>query len=232
MIPKTSDGRVLFCIPWHDHVIVGTTDIPVESAVLEPEALDAEIDFILETVGGYLTEPPKRSDILSVFAGIRPLVSRSDAKNTAALSRSHELFVDADVVITITGGKWTTYRRMAEEAVDRAVKIGGFKGKACITKNLQISAPPKSSGDRLHEDLPYTEDDVVRAVRDEMARTVEDVLARRTRTLFLNAAAAIEMAPKIAEIMAKELEKDRDWVAAELAAFATTAGKYRSDPPA
>ncbi|HQZ96459.1 MAG TPA: FAD-dependent oxidoreductase [Pyrinomonadaceae bacterium] len=232
MIPKTSDGRVLFCIPWHDHVIVGTTDISVESAVLEPEALDAEIDFILETVGGYLTERPKRADILSVFAGIRPLVNRSDAKNTAALSRSHELFVDADVVITITGGKWTTYRRMAEDAVDRAVEIGSLDASCCVTANLKISAPPKSSGQRLHKDLQYTDDDVVRAVRDEMARTVEDVLARRTRTLFLNAAAAIEMAPKIAEIMARELGRDSEWVTAEIAAFRKTACRYRSEPSA
>lgn len=229
MIPKTSDGRVLFCIPWHDHVIVGTTDIPVESSVLEPEALDAEIDFILETVGEYLTEIPKRADILSVFAGIRPLVSRSGAKNTAALSRSHELFVDAEIVITITGGKWTTYRRMAEEAVDRAVEIGSFNALPCVTARTKISAPPKGSGERLHKDLPYTDDDVVRAVQNEMARTVEDVLARRTRTLFLNASAAIEMAPKVAEILARELGKSNDWISDEIDQFARTTPSYMVD---
>lgn len=229
MIPKTSDGRVLFCIPWHDHVIVGTTDTPVESAVLEPAALEAEIDFILETVDGYLTERPKRTDILSVFAGIRPLISRSGAKNTAALSRSHEVFVDADVVITITGGKWTTYRRMAEEAVNRAVEIGGLNTTPSITAQLKIAAPTTISGKRLHKDFAYTDEDVIRAVRDEMARTVEDVLARRMRVLFLNAAAAIEMAPKITEIMARELERNDDWCAAEIDAFTKVADNYRAN---
>ncbi|MFT3744114.1 MAG: glycerol-3-phosphate dehydrogenase/oxidase [Pyrinomonadaceae bacterium] len=229
MIPKTSDGRVLFCIPWHEHVIVGTTDIPVESAVLEPEARDAEIDFILETVGGYLTETPKRADILSVFAGIRPLVSRAGTKNTAALSRSHELFVDADVVVTITGGKWTTYRKMAEKAVDRAVEIAGFDAGPCVTAGFEISGPPKSNGERIHKDFQYTDDDVVQAVRDEMARTVEDVLARRTRTLFLNSAAAIDMAPQVAEIMAQELGKDSEWCEVEIDAFTKIASAYTTN---
>ena len=226
MIPKTSDGRVLFCIPWHDHVLVGTTDVPVASAVLEPEALDAEIDFILETAGKYLTGRPKRSDIISVFAGIRPLVSRSAVKNTAALSRSHELFVDADSLITITGGKWTTYRRMAEDAVNKAVETRGLNATNCVTAELSISKPLVTDGQLLHPQLPYTDNDVVRAVRDEMAVTIEDVLARRTRALFLNAAAAIEAAPKTAAIMARELGMDQNWCAVEIERFVTTAKKY------
>jgi glycerol-3-phosphate dehydrogenase len=204
MIPKTSDGRVLFCIPWHDHVIVGTTDTPVESASLEPDALEAEIDFILDTVSDYLVFQPTRDDILTSFAGIRPLVSRTGAKNTAALSRSHELFVD-EKMITITGGKWTTYRRMAEDAVNKSIEIGHLTANNCITANLNISAPAKIEGaELLHPDFTYTKANVISAVRDEMARSVEDVLARRTRILFLNAKAAIECAWHVAQIIAEE----------------------------
>ncbi len=226
MIPKTSDGRVLFCIPWHDHVLVGTTDVPVASAVLEPEAFEAEIDFILETASEYLTERPKRGDILSVFAGIRPLVRRVGINNTAALSRSHELFVDDHGLITITGGKWTTYRRMAEDAVNMAVEIWGLDATECVTTQLAISPPRENDGERLHPQLPYTDNDVVRAVRDEMAVTIEDVLARRTRALFLNAAAAIEAAPKTAEIMAGVLGMDRNWCETEVERFVAMAKKY------
>lgn len=227
MVPRTSDGRVLFCIPWLEHVLVGTTDTPVDSACLEPEALDAEIDFILETAGGYLMSKPTRADIKSAFAGIRPLVRRSDVSNTASLSRSHEMFVDASGLITITGGKWTTYRRMAEDAVNKSIDVGGLDVRICATADLLIE--PSSSGDvseLLHSDLPYTSDDVIRAVRDEMAQTVEDVLARRTRALFLNAAAAIEIAPKVAEIIATEMGKDTAWIERQVLEFQQVAEKY------
>ncbi len=226
MIPKTSDGRVLFCIPWHEHVLVGTTDTPVKSASLEPEALDAEIDFILETAGEYLTSKPTRDDIQSMFAGIRPLIAKGDVKNTASLSRSHELFADDFGLITITGGKWTTYRRMAEDAVNKAAEIGRLDTADCVTENLKIGAPVASEGEILHPDLPYRDSDVIRAVRDEMARTVEDVLARRMRALFLNASAAIEVAPQVVEMMAKELGKDTEWCAAEVKRFTVIAKKY------
>ncbi len=230
MIPKTSDGRVLFCIPWHEHVLVGTTDTPVDSASLEPEALDAEIDFILETAGEYLTSKPKRSDIKSAFAGIRPLVSRSDVSNTAALSRSHEIFVDASGLITITGGKWTTYRSMAEDAVNKAASIAGLRQVECVTETLTITTHIAESGEQLHPEFPYTATNIVEAVRNEMARTVEDVLARRTRALFLNARAAIEIAPRVAKIMAVELGKDEDWIANQLADFGDLAERYFARP--
>lgn len=226
MIPKTSDGRVLFCIPWHEHVLVGTTDTPVDSASLEPTALDAEIDFILETAGEYLTTKPKRSDIKSAFAGIRPLVSRADVSNTASLSRSHEMFVDASGLVTITGGKWTTYRRMAEDAVNKAVTIGSLRPAECVTATLRIESNIADAGEHLHPKLPYSTADVVQAVRNEMARTVEDVLARRTRSLFLNARVAIEIASQVAEIMAGELGKDEAWCLAEVKRFSETAAKY------
>lgn len=207
MIPKTSDGRVLFCIPWLGHVLVGTTDVPCETAALGDVVSEEEIDFLLETAGAYLAEKPTRDDILSRFAGVRPLISSGGAANTAKLSRSHELFVDGVGLITITGGKWTTYRRMAEDAVDAAAKIGGLNAGKCVTETLTIDPPKTTGGERLHPDLPYTRDDVVRAIRDEMAMFHEDVLARRTRAQFLNERAASELVPLVEEIMAEVRSK-------------------------
>ena len=206
MIPKTSDGRVLFCIPWHEHLLVGTTDTPIPLAEIEPAALDSEIDFILETAGEFLVRKPSRTDILSVFAGIRPLIGKRGTSRTASLSRGHELFVDRSGMVTITGGKWTTYRRMAELAVDKAANVGDLDGHPSVTKTLQISPPERlDEGSALHPRLPYTREHILRAVRSEMARTVEDVLARRTRALFLDARAAAEMAEEVAGILAREL---------------------------
>lgn len=228
MIPKTSDGRVLFCIPWHDHLLVGTTDTPIDTPSLEPEALEAEIDFVLETAGQYLAGKPSREDILSVFAGIRPLVKSGKSIKTSAISRGHDLFIEDSGLITITGGKWTTYRRMAEDAIDKAIEIGSLEARNSVTEDLAIDGPTMShDAERLHADLPYTRKDVIRAIRDEMARTVEDVLARRTRALFLNADAAIEMAPAAAEIIANELEKDKSWIENQIETFNQTAGSYK-----
>jgi glycerol-3-phosphate dehydrogenase len=228
MIPKTSDGRVLFCIPWHDHLLVGTTDTPVENPTLEPEALRSEIDFVLETVGEYLTSKPAREDILSAFAGIRPLVKKGAANITSKLSRSHDLFVDASGLVTITGGKWTTYRQMAEDVVNKAIEIGMLERRECVTAELPIAAPESrvSEAERLHPDLPYTHADVVDAVQNEMARTVEDILARRTRGLFLNARAAIDIAETVAGIMANELSKDSKWISDQVEDFHAVARYY------
>lgn len=230
MIPKTRDGRVLFCIPWNGHTLVGTTDTPVESAMLEPEALQSEIDFVLTTIGEYLSEKPKREDILSVFAGIRPLVRSRRLRKTSALSRGHCLFVDPNGLITITGGKWTTYRRMAEDAVNKATEIGSLATRACITDTIEITAPASANETvRLHSDLSYTLDDVIRAVRVEMAQTVEDVLARRTRALFLNVNAAREIAPIVAEIIAKELGKNESQKSEQLVTFDIISRKYKEN---
>ena len=227
MIPKTSDGRVLFCIPWHEHLLVGTTDTPVKTAELEPTALESEIDFVLATAGEYLAKKPTRSDILSVFAGIRPLITSSANAKTSSLSRGHDLFIDASGLITITGGKWTTYRRMAEDAVGKAVEISDLEKRKCVTHDLAITLPVSLNDDeKLHPKFPYTRGDVIRTVREEMAQTVEDVLARRTRALFLNAQAAIDIAPKVAEIMAAELVEDTAWITAQIEEFTATAGKY------
>jgi len=227
MIPRTPDGRVLFVIPWHGHTLVGTTDTPIETAGPEPEAQDTEIEFILETAGKYLAKKPGRADILSVFAGIRPLV-KGNAKNTASLSRGHTIEVDASGLLTITGGKWTTYRSMAEDAVNHAIKLGGLEERPSETEHLRIDGPENSipNTNKLHPDLPYTEADIVRAVRDEMAQTVEDVLARRTRALFLNARAAVEMAPEVARIMAREMGKPDEWTVREVEDFERLAARY------
>lgn len=228
MIPKTSDGRVLFCIPWHGHLLVGTTDTRVDKAEIEPHALKSEIDFVLKTAGEYLAEKPTRNDILSVFAGIRPLVKNGSSAKTSSLSRGHDLFVDASRLITVTGGKWTTYRRMAEDAVNKAADVAGLERRKSVTEDLSIGGvvQEENAGDRLHPDLPYTEADIVRAVRSEMARTLEDVLGRRTRALFLNAKAAVEVSPQVAEIMAAELGKDNDWKNSQVASFKDLSTSY------
>lgn len=252
MIPHTTDGRVLFAIPWHGHTLVGTTDTPVAKAELEPSALEEEIEFVLETAGKYLHKPPQRKDVLSVFAGIRPLVKNGGGKNTATLSRDHTIQIDDAGLITLTGGKWTTYRHMAEDCINQAAVLAKLPEKDCATKDLKIhgfienaerfgdlaiygaDAPKiqnlieidKNLGEKLHARLPYTAAEILWAVRNEAARTIEDALARRTRALFLNARAAIEIAPRVAAIMARELGKDKDWIEKQISEFSETAGKY------
>ena len=239
MVPHTSDGRVMFAIPWHGHTVVGTTDTPVAQPSLEPVAMQEEIEFILQTAALYLDKPPARADVLSVFAGIRPLV-RGDAGSTAALSRDHTIRIEQSGLVTVCGGKWTTYRRMAEDCVNQAATLGRLPERPCVTERLNIhgfhSSPEKLGRLRvygsdaaeierlgdfapLHPALPYTAAEVIWAARHEMARTVEDVLARRTRALFLNARAAFEMAPQVAEIMARELGHTGEWESTQVRDF-------------
>jgi glycerol-3-phosphate dehydrogenase len=251
VVPKTTDGRVMFAIPWHGHALVGTTDVAVPDARLEPVPMEREIAFILETAARYFQKPPTRADVLSAFAGIRPLV-RDGGTNTAALSRDHTIRIDASGLLTITGGKWTTYRNMAEDCVNRAAELGHLTRCPCKTRSLRIhgahpdaarfgelavygsDAPAISElvraepelARRLHPALPYTGAEVVWAVRAEMARTVEDVLARRTRALFLNARAAIAMAPRTAELLARELGRSAEWQRAQVQAFGELAAGY------
>ncbi|HTG18198.1 MAG TPA: glycerol-3-phosphate dehydrogenase/oxidase [Blastocatellia bacterium] len=252
MVPHTSDGRVMFAIPWHNHTLVGTTDTPITEPVLEPRPLEEEIEFILETAGQYLEKAPARSDVLSVFAGIRPLVKSVEASNTAALSRDHTIHIDSSGLLTIAGGKWTTYRNMAEDCVNQAATLARLPEKPCVTKDLNIHGfhrqaekfgslrmygsdalaiqdlihSDPSRGEPLHSALPYCGAEVIWSTRAEMARTVEDMLARRTRALFLNARAAIEMAPRVAELMAKELERDDDWQSEQIRLFEELAKGY------
>ncbi len=256
MVPHTSDGRVLFAIPWHGHTLVGTTDTPIENASLEPVALEPEIDFILSTAGQYLTKAPTRDDVLSVFAGIRPLVRDPDnlraGGNTSSLSRDHLVNIDPSALVTICGGKWTTYRHMAEDCVDQAATLAQLPERPCVTHHLRIHGFPAEAADcgwlavygsdaqeirkmiaedptlnqPLHADLPYVKAQVIWSVRKEMARTVEDVLARRTRALFLNARAAVAMAPSVADLMAPELGWDEATRAKQLQDFSDVAANY------
>lgn len=253
MVPRTSDGRVLFVIPWHGHAVAGTTDTPVDAPSLEPRPLEEEIDFILETAERYLTRPPSRADVLAVYVGLRPLV-KGEGK-TSALSRDHVLHVDTSGLLTITGGKWTTYRHMAEDCVDHAITLGKLPDVECPTKKLKIHGYLESTATsggtegsldvygsdaaairaiahdpalavQLHPELPYIAAEVVWAARAEMARTVEDVLARHTRALFLNARAAMAMAEPVAALLAAELGRDEAWAAAQVKEFRTLAKQY------
>jgi glycerol-3-phosphate dehydrogenase len=251
MVPHTSDGRVMFAIPWHNHALIGTTDTPIDKVALEPIPTDEEIDFILATASLYLAKRPTRADILSTFAGIRPLV-KAEASSTAALSREHTIDVSKSGLLSIAGGKWTTYRRMAEDCVDHAATLAELNDRPCVTRQLNIHgyhqhadqfgelryygsdaagineliATNPELGERLHEALPIVAAQVIWAVRHEMARMVEDVLARRTRVLFLNAAAAIAMAPQVAKLMADELGQDEAWQKAQMNEFCDLARHY------
>lgn len=253
MVPKTDDGRVLFAVPWHGVVLVGTTDTPVQEISPEPRALQEELRFLLDHAGRYLNRRPKPVDVLSVFVGLRPLVSSAGAGgNTAKLARDHTLAVSDSGLVTITGGKWTTYRRMAEDTVDRAASVAGLEKRPSVTRDLRIhgyGVEPSSQkeltvygsdaaaieslmrerpeyAERLHERLPVRIAQVVWATRQEMARTVEDVLARRTRCLILNAAASIEAAPRVAEILASELGRDESWKRSQVEAYTALARGY------
>lgn len=252
MVPHTSDGRLLFAIPWHDHLLVGTTDQPIQAPSCEPVPRDQEIQFILETIGRYLSTAPKREDILSAFAGVRPLVkaSRPQSRRTSTLSRDHTIEIDASRLITIAGGKWTTYRRMAEDTVNQAAKIAGLKAAPCATRTLRLhghvaaeSGPPAIYGSdaahikqlasnfpelaqQLDPQLPYIAAEVVWAARMEMARTLDDVLSRRIRALPLNASASVRMAPSAAKLLALELGKDDAWINAQIEAFRRLASQY------
>ncbi|HEY9881927.1 MAG TPA: glycerol-3-phosphate dehydrogenase/oxidase [Leptolyngbyaceae cyanobacterium] len=252
MIPKTEDGRVLFAVPWHGKVLLGTTDTPVDQPEYEPWPLEEEIDFILRTAAQYLRPAPTRGDVLSVFVGQRPLVKADDTDSTAALSREHTIRVSRSGLMTITGGKWTTYRKMGEDLVDQAVQQGALSPQPSVTEHLKLHgwtqtvAPDPlavygsdveilrqmpGADTQLHPRLPYWEAEVRWAVRYELARTVEDVLARRTRALLLDAAASCEAAPRVAEIMAEELGLSPDWVRSQVAAYCSLAAGYLLEPP-
>ncbi len=250
MIPKTDDGRVLFAVPWHDKVVVGTTDTAVEHVSLEPRALDEEIDFILRTARQYLENPPTRKDVLSVYVGQRPLVKGENtdgAGSTAAISRDHIIRISRGGLITITGGKWTTYRKMGEDGVDQAIKVGFLEKRPTRTPNMRLHGYSENitgafsdvygsdlaeirklpgAQDRLHASLDVTEAEVRWAARSELARTVEDVLSRRSRSLLLDARASIAAAPRVASILASELGKDDAWAKSQTLAYEQLASGY------
>lgn len=248
MVPKTKDGRIIFAIPWLGRVLIGTTDIPVHRVEMEPGHDIAEIDFLLETINPYLSRPVARTDILSIFSGLRPLVTGNHA-NTSKLSREHHIDVSPGGLVTVAGGKWTTYRRMAEDTLDFAIKKGLLPPKQCVSRTIRLRGAPADAeahtsqthvlshygtdasaleelsarnpafGALLDEALPYTVAEVIYAVREEMARTVEDVLSRRTRALVLDASAARRAAPAVAGIMARELACGSEWVEQQVVSF-------------
>ncbi len=254
MVPHTSDGRVMFAVPWHNHVVVGTTDTLVENHSLEPVALETEVDFVLETAGQYLVKQPTRKDVLSVFAGLRPLAKPDDEKKaTKEISRGHKILISISGLITIIGGKWTTYRKMAEDTIEKAIMLGGLPERECVTKHLPVhgyrmdidpyndflapyglekeevlalSEEEEEWNGWLSEKLQILKSQIAWAVRKEMARTVEDVLARRTRALFLDARESIQVAPEVARLMAKELNRDDQWITNQIETYNTVAKNY------
>jgi glycerol-3-phosphate dehydrogenase len=252
IVPKTRDGRVVFAIPWHDRVVVGTTDTAIDDVSLEPRAQLSEIEFLLETISPYWSNKPSAADIRAVFAGIRPLVRKPGSRNTSQLGRDHVIDVSPSGLVTIIGGKWTTYRKMAEDCVDRAAAVAGLLPTPCRTKTLpihgslanqlagtfaiygsdgaaveQLAAERREWSQRLDDRLPYLAGQVLWAARHEMARTVEDVLARRLRALFLDAEAAVSAAPTVASLLAEELGRDPVWQTDQVEKFNGVAQAYR-----
>ena len=239
MIPKTDDGRVLFAVPWHNKVVLGTTDTPIEEVSYEPKPLEEEIEFIIKHINRYCTSLITRADINAVYVGLRPLVKQKTKVSSALISREHHLSVSSSGLITITGGKWTTYRKMAADAVDNAAFIGKFKKEKCTTAHTPIG-DEKEKETRMKEILKndislkelvdpnytFTKAAIVYAVKYEMAICIEDILARRTRLLFLDAKLAIALAPMVASIMAPYLQMDKNWEAAEIASFTQLAEQY------
>ncbi len=247
MIPRTDDGRVLFAVPWHGKVVLGTTDTPIEQGSLEPVALEEEIDFILATAARYLKKTPRRDDVLSIFAGLRPLAAEIDGKNskTKEISRSHKIFISKSGLMTMIGGKWTTFRKMGEDLVTKAETVNGWSRTRSQTRKLRIrgyvDSPDMNDplyvygsdkdglmelvknghnmGDILSESLQVIRAQVVWAVREEMAVNVEDVLSRRTRCQLLDAGESLRMAPEVARIMAQETGRDDQWISEQAAAY-------------
>jgi glycerol-3-phosphate dehydrogenase len=240
MIPKTDDGRVLFAVPWQQKIVVGTTDTPIHIIDIEPKPLAEEIEFILAHFNRYTNASITRQDVKSVFVGLRPLVKSNNNGSTALLSRDHTLVVSPSRLVSITGGKWTTYRKMGQDAIDNALFVSKQTHKnPCRTHTLAIgnesekqSAIQSIIKDRpelaelLHLQYHYIKAEVVYATRYEMAITVEDFLARRIRLLFLDAEAAIEIVDMVATLMANELHKDSNWALSQKHSFETLAQQY------
>jgi len=255
MIPETSDGRVLFAVPWKENLVVGTTDTLVKKPKLEPQALESEVNFILETAQTYLSPTPQKEDIKAVFAGLRPLAKASDEnEKTKEISRSHKVIVSESGLVSLVGGKWTTFRRMGQDTIDVFYKLNSIKKVDSCSKNLLIHGAFKDIdafkntidvygtdapllndlakanpewNQQLHPNFPNKAVEVIWAVREEMAQTVDDVLSRRMRILFQDVNAAIELAPQVAALMKVELNKDTSWEQEQISTFNKIANKYK-----
>ena len=252
MIPKTKDGRVLFALPWQHALVIGTTDTPLNEIRDEPLALKEEVDFIIGQFNAYSSHKINYSDIKSVFAGLRPLVKTSNNGSTAMASRDHTIFVSGSNLVTITGGKWTTYRKMAKDAVNNAAFVAKLPVVKCKTRKLRLHGATDNLaygerlasygtdaekilaliranatlGEPIVSGYDYCAAEVIWSVQEEMAMTVEDILARRTRMLFTDAALAIQAAPKVAAIMAPLMNEDENWQASQVKSFQELASGY------
>ena len=250
MVPHTTDGRVLFAVPWNNYVVVGTTDTQIERANIEPKALREEINFILKNAGSYMKSAPTFKDIKSVFAGLRPLAApEKNKKATKEISRHHKVTVSTSGLLSIVGGKWTTYRKMAEDTVNTARSVAGLQERDCITHNLTIHGYDYSSNwknpihfygtdiekienlcnegnSSISKKFFISKNQIIWSIRNEMAMTLEDIMARRTRSLFLDARESLRIAPKVLEIMAREMKKNTNWIKKENAKFEKVARNY------
>lgn len=251
-MPKTSDNRILFAIPWHDSVVCGSTDIPIKEIEEEPKRFDEEIDFIINNLNNYLNIKIEKSDVKSVYTGIRPLVMDPKAGgNTSKISRNEKIFISNSNLITIAGGKYTTYRKMAEKTLLKAIEKNLIPNYPSTTEDLKlhgylkkeeaikIPEPFRAYGSdfeilknmegfnkKIHENLDLNEAQIAFAIEFEQAKTIDDVLARRTRSLPLNPQAAIEAAPRVAEIMMKKLNKSEEWKNEQIKNFLEISKKY------
>lgn len=254
MVPHTDDGRVLFAVPWHDKIIIGTTDTEIDESPLEPKPLKEEVDFLVSHAGKYLAKKPKHSDIKSIFAGVRPLVKGSTETKTSNISRDHHLELSESGLVTISGGKWTTYRKMAEDTIDTAAKFAALKPKKCITETLKLHGfDPTAEEDgslflsqfgkdikeikelektddklklKISGNFPYTYAEILWSIKNESPQKLEDIMARRTRALFLDARSSINIAQRVAEFMAEHMDKDEAWVEQEVKEFKELAENY------
>ncbi|MGR8920054.1 MAG: glycerol-3-phosphate dehydrogenase/oxidase, partial [Gammaproteobacteria bacterium] len=251
VFPRTDDGRIMFAIPWHGHVLLGTTDTPMPTAPAAPRALASEVDDILEVADTFLAGTPTRAHVRSVFAGLRPLAGSPDGASTASRSREHALDVSAGGLVSVSGGKWTTYRVIAAQAVDLACRTAGIAAPPSSTADIALAplaAGAEADGwgcgaalgaivdedpalaEPLHEALPYTGAHFVHAARHELAVTVADALAYRTRALFIDARAAAEIAPRVAALLGAELGQDAAWIEQESAAAEAAAESFLLTP--
>lgn len=253
VMPRTPDGRVMFVMPWHGQALIGTTDTALDKLVDPPVPQREEIDMILTVTARHLHRAPSRSDVLSAFAGVRPLAAAPGSARSSKISREHAISVDSAGLVTVSGGKWTTYRRVAEQCVDVAVKLAGLRARDVSTRELELVTPDSARGGvdalgfpargvahigaeqaalaaPLSDALPYSGAHFAYAARYEMAMTVADALAYHTRALFIDARAALDIAPRVATIMANELQRDTNWVASELAALRSIAAPFILTP--